>query len=215
MNYYSIFDSGREEASQAASPVCRVFPTVLNPFTSMKNEMNWSERDIFTHNAFFLWEHRERILSDSRMAQCRLHIGNNLAFVHIQGIASNTLGGYLTWWQEFDRSRRTDSHQRRSLICYIAGSPLSGRNHCAEVYETGKTKTITVAPFSDYWKSFAEAHERALTADDEPQPYTLSQVVEILKSENKESTVQTCKTDFFHSLCRKLREKFGQKNVEK
>ena len=211
MNYYSIFDSGREEASHAASPVCRFFPTVLNPFTSMKNEMNWSERDIFTHNAFFLWEHRERILSDSRMAQCRLHIGNNLAFVHIQGIASNTLGGYLTWWQEFDRSRRTDSHQRRSLIYFIAGSPLSGRNHCAEVYETGKTKTITVAPFSDYWKSFAEAHERALTADDEPQPYTLSQVVEILKSENKESTVQTCKTDLFHSLCRKLREKFGQK----
>lgn len=29
MNYsISIFDSGREEASQAASPVCRVFSTV-------------------------------------------------------------------------------------------------------------------------------------------------------------------------------------------
>lgn len=180
----------------------------------MKNEKNKTERDIFTQNAFFLWEHRERILSDSRMAQCRLHIGNNLAFVHIQGIASNTLGGYLTWWQEFDRSRRTDSHQRRSLIYFIAGSPLSGRNHCAEVYETGKTKTITVAPFSDYWKSFAEAQERALTATDEPQPFTLSQVIEILKSENKERPVQTCKTDFFHSLCRKLREKFGQKNIE-
>ena len=25
MNYYSIFDSGREEASHAASPVCCVF----------------------------------------------------------------------------------------------------------------------------------------------------------------------------------------------
>lgn len=181
----------------------------------MKNEKNQTERDIFTQNAFFLWEHRERILSDSRMSQCRLKIGNNLAFVHIQGIASNTLGGYLTWWQEFDRSRRTDSHQRRSLICYIAGSPLSGRNHCAEVYETGKTKTITVAPFSDYWKSFAEAQERALSAADEPHPFTLSQVIEILKSENKERPVQICKTDLFHSLCRKLREKFGQNNVEK
>lgn len=181
----------------------------------MKNEKDWSERDIFTQNAFFLWEHRERILSDSRMSQCRLKIGNNLAYVNPPGIVSNTLGGYLTWWQEFDRSRRTDSHQRRSLIYNIAGSPLSGRNHCAEVYETGKTKTITVSPFRDYWRSFAEAQERFLTAADESPSYTLSQVVEILKSENKERPVQTCKTDLFHSLCRKLREKFGQKNVEK
>lgn len=153
-----------------------------------------TERRLFTDNAFFLWEHRNRILSDKRMAFCPLYIGNNLAYVAVNGIQNNTLGGYLTWWQEFDRARRIDKHNRRSFIYFIGGSPLSGGNHCGEVYESGKTKTIKVYPFKDYWMSFAEAQERLL-GDDEPQPYTLEEVVNILHEEDDNTIIEITKAD--------------------
>ena len=75
------------------------------------NGLKLQERKRFTDNAFFLWNHRKRILSDNRMSQCRLYIGNNLAFINVEGIASNTLGGYLTWWKEFERSETYEQAQ--------------------------------------------------------------------------------------------------------
>ena len=159
------------------------------------NGLKLQERKRFTDNAFFLWNHRKRILSDNRMSQCRLYIGNNLAFINVEGIASNTLGGYLTWWKEFERARRTSKHNRRSFIYFIGGSPLSGRNHCGEVYESGKTKTITVAPFNDYWRSFAETQRKFLRTDNKEQAYTLEEVIKILKQEDKEISAEICKRD--------------------
>lgn len=154
-----------------------------------------TERRLFTDNAFFLWEHRNRILSDKRMAFCPLYIGNNLAYVAVNGIQNNTLGGYLTWWQEFDRARRIDKHNRRSFIYFIGGSPLSGGNHCGEVYESGKTETAKVYPFKDYWMSFAEAQESFLGENDEPQPYTLAEVVNILHEEDDNTIIEITKAD--------------------
>lgn len=152
-----------------------------------------AERQLFTDNAFYLWEHRRRILSDKRMAFCPLHIGNNLAYVAVDGIRYNTLGGYLTWWQEFERARRTDRHNRRSFIYFIGGSPLSGGNHCGEVYESGKKKTIQVYPFKDYWMSFAEAQEKFLGVKDEPQPYTLAEIINILHEEENNTIIDLTK----------------------
>lgn len=154
-----------------------------------------AERKLFTDNAFYLWEHRSRILSDSRMALCPLHIGNNLAFINVKGIASNTLGGYLTWWQEFDRARRTDRRGRRSLIYFVGGSPLSGGNHCGEVYESGRTRTIQVYPFKDYWMSFAEAQEKFLGENDASQPYTLAEIINILHEEENNAIIEITKAD--------------------
>ena len=157
---------------------------------SKKQKKINGDRELFTDNAFFLWEHRERILSDRRMALCPLHIGNNLAYVYIKGIVCTTLGGYLTWWKEFERSRRTDKRHRHSLIYFIGGSPLSGRNHCGEVYESGKTKTITVTSFKDYWKSFAETQERVSATDDGTQTYTLTKILDILRQEDRETETE-------------------------
>lgn len=154
-----------------------------------KRGLDTHEKALFIANAFFLWEYRERILQDKRMCYCPLHIGNNLAFVHAKGIASTTLGGYLTWWKEFDRACRIDKQNRRAFIYFIAGSPLSGRNHCAEVYETGKTKTISVSPFYDYWTSFAEVQERFADDNEQAQAYSLEEVVNILKYEDENTKI--------------------------
>ena len=157
--------------------------------------MEYKDKELFTKYAFLLWEHRERILSDSRMALCTLCVGNNLAYVNVKGIASATLGGYLLWWQEFERSKRTDKHNRRSLIYFIGGSPLSGRNHCGEVYESGKTKTITVAPFKDYWVSFAEAQGKLSATENNVQAYALAEVVAILQKEDSETIIDISKDE--------------------
>ena len=110
-------------------------------------------------------------------------MGNNLAYVHINGIATNTLGGYLTWWSEFERSRRKNRHNCCSFIYFLGGSQLSGKNHCGEVFESGKTKTITVAPFKDYWKSFAEVQNRFLLESYISRAYSLETVIDMLEGE--------------------------------
>lgn len=173
--------------------------------------MKQRDKELLTKNAFFLWEHRERILSDNRMALCPLCMGNNLAYVNVEGIASTTLGGYLIWWQDFERSRRTDKSNRRSLIYFIGGSPLSGRNHCGEVYESGKTKTITVTPFKDYWMSFAEAQKRMAETAPNVQPYTLAEVVTILQKEDSETIIEIGKDNLRERHLRYNKLYFGNK----
>jgi hypothetical protein len=160
------------------------------------------ERKLFISHAFFLWEHKDRILQDDRMCYCPVHMGNNLAYVHINGIATNTLGGYLTWWSEFERSRRKNRHNCCSFIYFLGGSPLSGMNHCGEVFESGKTKTITVSPFKDYWKSFAEVQNRFLLESYIVRAYSLETVIDILEREGAYNTIKTKRTLF--SFIRRL-----------
>ncbi len=160
------------------------------------------ERKLFISHAFFLWEHKDRILQDDRMCYCPVHMGNNLAYVHINGIATNTLGGYLTWWSEFERSRRKNRHNCCSFIYFLGGSPLSGKNHCGEVFESGKTKTITVSPFKDYWKSFAEVQNRFLLESYIVRAYSLETVIDILEREGAYNTIKTKRTLF--SFIRRL-----------
>ena len=171
----------------------------------VKRGLDMQERELFIANAFFLWEYRERILQDKRMCYCPLHIGNNLAYVNVKGVVSTTLGGYLTWWKEFDRACRIDKRNRRAFIYFIAGSPLSGRNQCAEVYETGKTKTISVAPFCDYWKSFAEVQERFADGNEQAQVYSLEEVVNILKHEDADKRIVITK-----QLLKQKHEEYNQ-----
>lgn len=161
--------------------------------TKANNNTKEVERNLFTAHAFFLWRHKDRILQDERMSHCPLHIGNNLAYVNVEGVSSNTLGGYLTWWTEFEPSRRESKGDRRSLIYFLGGSPLSGKNHCGEVYESGKTNTIHVAPFKDYWTSFAAAQEQF--AKKKTDAYSLAEVIDMLKNEDATLPVEINKME--------------------
>lgn len=143
------------------------------------------EKRLFIGNAFYLWEHREQILSNSRMFLCPIHVNNNLAYIGATSMSNATLGCYIEWWQSCEAARRVSKSGEWSFICGIGGSPLSGRNHCCEVYANGKTKTVHVAPFMDLWKPFLNICEQYAETSSNYQSFTLSEVIEQLRHEDE------------------------------
>ena len=141
------------------------------------------QKQLFVKNAFYLLAHKERILSDSRMFLCPVAIQSGLAYTGISGFRRPTLGVYLEWWALVKGAMRTDNKGRRSLVYYIAGSPLSGSNRCGAVREDGKTETVTLLPFNEHWSPFTYINSRYHEAKQLYQAYTLQEVLDILDEE--------------------------------
>ena len=136
---------------------------------------------LFIENAFFLYEHRERIFSDSRMFLSPVAVESGLAYTGTSGFRNPTLGVYLEWWMNCKGALRRGDDGVRSLVYYLAGSPLSGMNGCAAIREDGKSERVELSPFSEYWKSFMHINKRYDKAKSCYQAYTLQQVLELLK----------------------------------
>ncbi len=144
------------------------------------------QKQFFTDNAFYLLAHSERIMRDSRMFLAPVAVQNGLAYTGTSGFLAPTLGIYLEWWNECSIALRTDEDGKRSLVFHLAGSPLSGANHCAEVYEDGKVEHIQVSLFINHWRPFTAINTRYDEAKHTYQAYTLEQVLEILHAEDGE-----------------------------
>ncbi|WP_337579745.1 hypothetical protein [Prevotella pectinovora] len=144
------------------------------------------QKKLFTDNAFYLLAHSEQIMHDSRMFLTPVAVQNVLAYTGTSGFHTPTLGIYLEWWNECPKALRTDKDGNRSLVFHLAGSPLSGANHCAEVYEDGRTESVQVSSFISHWRPFAAINTRYDEAKHMYQAYTLEQVLEILHSEDGE-----------------------------
>lgn len=144
------------------------------------------QKKLFTDNAFYLLAHQERIMRDSRMFLAPVAVQNGLAYTGTSGFNAPTLGIYLEWWNECSMALRVDKENRRSLVFHLAGSPLSGANHCAEVYEDGRTESVQVSSFISHWRPFAAINTRYDEAKHMYQAYTLEQVLEILHTEDGE-----------------------------
>ena len=112
------------------------------------------QKKLFTDNAFYLLAHSERIMRDSRMFLAPVAVQNVLAYTGTSGFHTPTLGIYLEWWNECPKALRTDKDGNRSLVFHLAGSPLSGTNHCAEVFEDGRIEPIQVSSFISHWQPF-------------------------------------------------------------
>ena len=139
-------------------------------------------RDLFFQNAFYLYEHREVILSDSRMFLTPLPFKNNLAYTGTSGLNSATLGVYLEWWEACEKTVLKDKDGTvRALTYFFAGSPLSGANHCSAVRRDGKTEGVQFSPFSEIWGSFGKINARYTEAKQRYQAYTLEETLAILK----------------------------------
>lgn len=110
------------------------------------------QKKLFTDNAFYLLAHSERIMRDSRMFLAPVAVQNVLAYTGTSGFHTPTLGIYLEWWNECSVALRTDKDGNRSLVFHLAGSPLSGTNHCAEVFEDGRIEPIQVSSFISHWQ---------------------------------------------------------------
>lgn len=145
------------------------------------------QKKLFTDNAFYLLAHQERIMRDSRMFLAPVAVQNGLAYTGTSGFLAPTLGIYLEWWNECSIALRTDKDGNRSLVFHLAGSPLSGTNHCAEVFEDGRIEHIQVSSFISHWQPFVNINTQYDEAKHMYQAYTLEQVLEILHAEDGES----------------------------
>ena len=158
-------------------------PCKPQPRTSEEFER---QKKLFTDNAFYLLAHQERIMRDSRMYLAPVAVQNGLAYTGTSGFNAPTLGIYLEWWNECSMALRVDKENRRSLVFHLAGSPLSGANHCAEVYEDGRTEPVQVSSFISHWRPFTAINTRYDEAKHIYQAYTLEQVLDILHAEDGE-----------------------------
>lgn len=149
-------------------------------------ELEQQQKKLFTDNAFYLLAHSERIMRDSRMFLAPVAVHSGLAYTGTSGFRNPTIGIYLEWWNECAKTLRTDDEGNRSLIFHLAGSPLSGSNCCAEVYEDGRIESVSVRSFIDFWPPFMAINQRYTEAKNMHQAYTLQQVLDILHAEDSE-----------------------------
>ena len=142
------------------------------------------QKDMFLRSAFYLFAHKERILSDSRMFLCPIHIQSGLAYMGTSGFEKPTLGIYIEWWLNCAGALRIDKEGHRSLVYCLSGSPLSGSNSSAAVNEHGKTEAVRLSGFINYWPLFIDINSRYTKAKYNYQAYQLKQVLDILGQED-------------------------------
>ena len=136
----------------------------------------WEE--LFLKEAFFLYEHKDRILSDSRMFLTPTPFKNELAYSGSSWMGGATLGVYLEWWDACEKSVLKYEGDIDALTYRIAGSPLSGSNSCSAVTRDGKTFAVHFpVPFSEIWSSFSRINQRYTEAKQRYQAYTLEETL--------------------------------------
>ena len=165
-----------------------------NPKTMPVSNEGMQKQQLFVDNAFYLLAHLDRIMDDSRMFLAPVAVQSGMAYTGTSGFKRPTLGVYLEWWQTCDGAMRIDKEGRRSLVYRLAGSPLSGMNHCSAVREDGKIETVTLSSFGKHWGPFVNINKRYSGAKSRYQAYTLQEVLDILHREDDG------KVDYDHAI---------------
>lgn len=136
---------------------------------------------LFLQEAFYLYEHREQIMVDSRMFLTPLPFKNGLAYTGTSGLNQATLGIYLEWWDDCEKAVIREKDKVEALTYFIAGSPLSGANNCSAVDREGRSVTMQFSPFSPIWSSFMRINQRYTEAKQRYQSYTLEETIAKLR----------------------------------
>lgn len=93
------------------------------------DEREKMDRKSFLDNVFLFIEHRERILSDSRMFLFPIPVQNGIAYTGTSGFRKPTLGVYIEWWLNCpNASVWNEENDEKWIVYHLAGSPLSGSN---------------------------------------------------------------------------------------
>ena len=148
-----------------------------------KDEQKEKDEKLFLDNAFLFLQHRDRIMSDSRMFLCPVPIQNGLMYTGTSGFYRPTLGIYLEWWLHCENAMVRMEDKSKWLAYHLAGSPMSGSNRCGIVNKEGKTLTTQLHSFLSLWSSFMEINNRYDEAKSLYQAFTLEEVVETLERE--------------------------------
>lgn len=75
---------------------------------------------LFLKEAFFLYENKDRILSDINMALTPTPFKNGLAYTGSSGLGDATLGVYLEWWDACRKSVIKNGEKAYALTYRIA-----------------------------------------------------------------------------------------------
>ena len=154
-------------------------------YEEIKAQMREEERKVFLPNAFFLLQHADRILSDSRMFLAPIPVQSGIAYTGTSGFRNPTLGIYIEWWHNCPESHWHDKDGTPTLVYHLAGSPLTGGNICAMTDEAGTFISVKLPKFKPLWTSFMHINTRYTEAKELCECYSLQQVIDILKSENQ------------------------------
>lgn len=185
---------------------------------------------LFTDNAFLFLANKRQIMKDSRMCFAPIDVSNGLAYSG--AFRPATLGAYIEWWATCAEALRMNEAGEKSLVYRLAGSPLSGANRCMQVYEDGRTETVSVDGFKELWKPFVKIVNRYAEGNECTEHYTLQEVVDILSVRDKvdvkdyvrslflEAEINRCRVRLqtVEKCCGEYREKFVMlllKNNEK
>lgn len=176
----------------------------------------------FTDHAFFFLDHREKILSDSRMFLAPVPVENGIAYTGTSGFRCPTLGVYVEWWMTCAPAIIGRYRKDTWLVYHIAGSPLSGRNCCGIVSTNGECRSECLSnPFSTIWRSFVEVNTRYDKAKACYEAYSLEEVVKLLEANDKGDTLMERELYLLQRENQVLRQEIqatreaGAKEVEK
>ena len=89
------------------------------------------EQFIFAKAVWQLFNHRDEILANPRMAYAPIDMHNVLAYA--DALEKVPLGVYLEWWMKCAGTLHTNERGQPSLMVRFAGSPLTGMNECTMV----------------------------------------------------------------------------------
>ena len=150
----------------------------------VEKELSREERNAllyyFAENVPLFLKHRKEFYNDSRLFLTPAPINNGLAYSG--SFKRACIGTYLEWWEHYPESRYTDDKGNEWKILLISGSPLSGRNCCVMVNESGETFTKELPKFSGIYTSFLKVNGRYKEAIDFYEHYTLEETIEKLKN---------------------------------
>ncbi len=156
---------------------------VVKPIPPEVKEQRKLAVKFFTDRAFFFLDHREKILSDSRMFLAPVPVQSGLAYFGTSGFRRPTLGVYVEWWMTCVPAIISRLHDDTWLVYYISGSPLSGMNCCGIVNANGECRSENLpSPFSAIWRSFMEVNKRYDEAKQRYEAYSLEEVVKLLEA---------------------------------
>ena len=159
---------------------------VVKPTPPAVEEQRKQAVKFFTDHAFFFLDHREKILSDSRMFLAPVPVQSAIAYTGTSGFKRPTLGVYIEWWMTCIPAIISHDGKDPWLVYHIAGTPLSGRNCCGIVNANGECRSRALpSPFSAVWRSFVEINTRYDEAKERCEAYSLEEVVKLLEDNDQ------------------------------
>ena len=147
----------------------------------MKMREMSNDQRLFAESAWLLFENKERILADPRMAYVPIDMSNCLAYAGSRAFEGATIGAYLELWSG-ELGRRTDEQDEPFLVIQVAGSPLSGMNKCLIVKQNGEMSLLLLDRFPGTWHLFLNLCRKYRESTYHGTILTLEQVVLLLRA---------------------------------